>query len=276
MVTASPHADDPTAARRFVGLDECEIASMGSAPIPAELIEWFGKLGIPISEAYGLSEATGMVAWDPFEMRAGRVGRPVPGVDVRLDVDGEILVRGGNVFPGYLHDPEQTAAVVDADGWLRTGDIGTFDADGYLSIVDRKKDIIITAGGKNVSPANIEALLRACPLVDQACVLGDGRPYLVALVVPDVVAATAFGREHGVTVDAAAQVAADPVLRAELDRAVAAVNERLSRPEQVKRILVLPDEWTPGSGLLTPTFKIRRAEIARRYRDEVAALYDAG
>ena len=184
MVLASPSAYDPEAARRFVGLDACEIASMGSAPIPAELIAWFAGIGVAISEAYGLSEATGLVAWDPFEMRPGSVGRPVPGIEVRLDADGEILVRGGNVFPGYLHDPEQTAAIVDDDGWLHTGDVGGFDDDGYLRIVDRKKDIIITAGGKNVSPANIEALLRACPLVDQACVLGEGRPYLVAIVVP--------------------------------------------------------------------------------------------
>ncbi len=276
MVVASPFADDPDAARRFVGLDACEIASMGSAPIPAELIAWFAGIGIPISEAYGLSEATGLVAWDPFELRAGSVGRPVPGIDVRLDDDGEILVRGGNVFPGYLHDPEHTAAVIDDDGWLRTGDIGTFDDDGYLRIVDRKKDIIITAGGKNVSPANIEALLRACPLVDQACVVGDGRRYLVAIVVPDVPAAHDAADDASIDPGDRAALAVHPRVLAALDREVADVNARLSRPEQVKHLLVTADEWTPQSGLLTPTLKIRRPQIAARYAAEIENLYRDG
>ena len=268
-------AESLVTARRSIGLDSCEIAAMGAAPIPPELIEYFASVGVSISEAYGMTESTGMISWDPFELRAGSVGRPVPGVEIRIADDGEILTRGGNVFAGYLHDPEQTAATIDADGWLHTGDIGTLDADGYLRIVDRKKDIIITGGGKNVAPSNVEAALRACALIDQACVVGDGRPYLVAALVLDPIAARAWAVENGVEATDVAALASDPSLLAELARAIDDVNTRFSRPEQVKRFLVLGEEWTPDSGMLTPTFKIRRAAIAERYRDEIDALYAA-
>ena len=185
------------------------------------MLHFFRSIGLPFSEIYGMSENTGGMTWDPYRVRPGTVGRPYPGVEVRLLDDGEVVCRGGIVSRGYLDDPERTAETFDADGWLHTGDIGRLDADGYLSIVDRKKELIITAGGKNVSPANIEARLKSLPLVGQACVVGDARPYLVALLVLDPEVAPVWARAEGLAATDLASLAADPSVRAELERGVA-------------------------------------------------------
>jgi len=260
-------------ARQLLGLDDLRIAVTAAAPIPVEVLQFFRSAGVPLSELYGLSESTGPMAWDPFRVKPGTVGRAVPGMELRLADDGEVLGRGGNIFRGYLDDPERTAEALDADGWLHTGDIGRIDDEGYLRIVDRKKELIITAGGKNVSPANLEAALKAQPLIGQACVVGDGQPYLAALLVldPDVVPAWAAG--HGASGTTLAELAVDPVVRAEVEREVDVANERFSHAESIRRFTVLTAEWLPDSEELTPTMKLKRRGIAAKYAKEIAALY---
>jgi long-chain acyl-CoA synthetase len=261
-------------ARQLLGLDDLRVAVTSAAPIPVEVLRFFRSAGVPLSELYGMSESSGPMTWDPFRVKLGTVGRAIPGMEVRLAGDGEVIGRGGNVFRGYLNDPERTAETLDADGWLHTGDIGVLDDEGYLRIVDRKKEIIITAGGKNVSPANLEAALKAQPLIGQACVIGDGEPYMAALVVldPDVLPAWAASNgAHGTTVQ---ELARDPVVLAEIEREVAAANERFSHAEAIREYTVLPDEWLPDSEELTPTMKLKRRGIAQKYAREIAALYD--
>jgi long-chain acyl-CoA synthetase len=257
--------------RAAIGLDACEVAFSGAAPVPAEVIDFLRDIGLPMSEVYGMSENTGGMTWEPRLVRPGRVGTAYPGVEVVTAADGEVLCRGPIVFSGYLDDPERTAEALDADGWLHTGDIGEFDADGYLRIVDRKKELIITAGGKNVSPANVEALLKSVPLVGQAMAVGEGRPYLVALVTldPDAIAAGHPGRS-------AAELAADPAVVAEVVRGIAVASTRLSRVEQPRRVVVLAEDWLPDSDLLTPTMKLKRRGVLARYGDEIEAMYAGG
>jgi long-chain acyl-CoA synthetase len=257
--------------RAMVGLDECRIAFSGAAPIPAEVIDFLRDLGLNMSEVYGMSENTGGMTWEPYLVKSGRVGRAYPDTEVITADDGEVLCRGGIVFKGYLNDPERTAEALDAEGWLHTGDIGEFDEDGYLKIVDRKKELIITAGGKTVSPANIEAALKTIPLVGQAMAVGDGRPYLVALLTidPDV-AKSRFGER------ALADIAADPDVVAELAQQVAEVNERLSRVEHVRRFALLGQEWLPDSETLTPTMKLKRRGVLSAYGDLVEEMYAGG
>jgi len=257
--------------RAAVGLDQVEYCMSGAAPIPPEVIDFLRDIGLPMSEVYGMSENTGGMTWEPFKVKAGRVGTAYPGVEVITADDGEVLCRGPIVFPGYLDDPERTAEALDADGWLHTGDIGEFDDDGYLKIVDRKKELIITAGGKNISPANVEAVLKTIPLVGQAMAVGDNRPYLIALLTldPDAVAS----RFPGQTL---ADVAADPEVVAEIARDVAEANARLSRVEQPRRIVILGEDWLPDSDVLTPTMKLKRRGVLSRYGDIVESMYAGG
>jgi long-chain acyl-CoA synthetase len=261
-------------ARQLLGLDDLRIAVTAAAPIPVEVLQFFRSAGVPLSELYGLSESTGPMAWDPFRVKPGSVGRAIPGMELRLADDGEVLGRGGNIFRGYLADPERTAETLDADGWLHTGDIGVLDDEGYLRIVDRKKELIITAGGKNVSPANLEAALKAQPLIGQACVVGDDEPYLAALLVLDPDVAPAWAASNGATGTAPAELARDPIVLAEIQREVDVANERFSHAEAVREFTVLPDEWLPDSEELTPTMKLKRRVIAQKYAREIAALYD--
>jgi long-chain acyl-CoA synthetase len=257
--------------RAAVGLDRAEFVFSGAAPVPPEVIDFLRDIGLPMSEVYGMSENCGGMTWEPFLVKAGRVGRAYPGVEVITADDGEVLCRGPIVFSGYLDDPERTAEALDADGWLHTGDIGEFDADGYLKIVDRKKELIITGGGKNVSPANVEAVLKTVPLVGQAMAVGDAKPYLVALLTldPDAVATRYPGRSI-------ADVAADADVVAEIARDVAVANERLSRVEQPRRVIVLGEDWLPDSEVLTPTMKLKRRGVMSRYGDQVDAMYSGG
>jgi long-chain acyl-CoA synthetase len=246
--------------RRRLGLERCEVAVCAAAPVPSEVLTFFHAIGVPILELYGLSETSAVTtANPPARPRIGTVGLPVPGVELRLADDGEVLVRGDLVMRGYRNRPDQTGEAIDADAWLHTGDVGVLDEDGYLRIVDRKKDLIINAAGKNMSPANIESTLKAASgLIGQACVIGDGRPYNVALLTPDAEASAALERE---------------ALHAEIAAAVERANERLARVEQIKRYRLLEHDWAPGGAELTPTMKLKRRSIEKRYAGEIEALY---
>lgn len=258
--------------RERIGLDQLKYIFSGAAPLPVDVFRFFRAIGLPFSEIYGMSENTGGMTWDPYAVKPGTVGRAYPGCEVKLLDDGEVVCRGGIVSRGYLDDPERSAETFDADGWLHTGDIGRLDEDGYLSIVDRKKELIVTAGGKNISPANIEAELKSLQLVGQACVVGDSRPYLVALLVLDPEVAPVWARANGLPDDLTA-LAADPTVRAELERGVAEVNARFSQVEGIKRFAVLGDEWVPDSPQLTATMKLKRRGVLSAYADEIETLY---
>ena len=261
--------------RARLGLDEVEHFVVGAAPTPPEVLEFFLALGIPICELWGMSELSCVATINPADrIKIGTVGPPLPGVELRIADDGEVFVRGDVVMAGYRNQPERTAATIDADGWLATGDVGEIDEDGYLRIVDRKKELIINAAGKNMSPANIESALKsASPLIGHACVIGDGRPYNVALIVLDPDAASAFARERELDGDALGGLAATEAAIEAVAEGVARANERLSRVEQIKRFRILDGEWEPGGDELTPTMKLRRRPIAEKYADEIEALY---
>ncbi len=259
--------------RQLVGLDALKFAITGAAPIPPELIRWYRAIGVPMSEIYGLSETTGPMTWDPYEVRVGTVGRAFPGVDVLLGDDGEVLCRGGNVFVGYLDDPDKTADALDAGGTFHSGDIGEVDDQGYVRIVDRKKELIITAGGKNVSPANLEAALKTVVPIGQACAVGDNRPFVSALVVLDPEVAPGWFRERGIEAGSLAELAADPRVHDELQRTVDEVMTRFSTAERVRKIAVLSDEWLPDGDELTPTSKLKRRGILGKYAAEIEGIY---
>ena len=250
--------------RAMLGLDEVEWFGVSAAPTPPEVIEFFLAIGIEICELWGMSEASATVTVNPpGRVRIGTVGPPLPGIEVKLAEDGEVMVRGPIVMKGYRNMPERTAETLTEDGWLLTGDVGEFDEAGYLKIVDRKKELIINAAGKNMSPAGIEAKLKAeTPLIAQAVAIGDRRPYNVALLVldPETLAA------RGLSADS-------PEVTAEVERAVEGANARLARVEQIKRYRVLEQAWEPGGEELTPTLKLKRRPIADKYAAEIDALY---
>ncbi len=248
-------------------------AISGGAPLAKEVGEFFLALDIPILEGYGQSECTTACTVNlPGQIRFGTVGRPFPGFEVRTAEDGEILVRGETVFAGYLNDEEATRQTLDADGWLRTGDVGWFDADGFLTLTDRKKDIIVTAGGKNVSPQNLESALKGIPLVSQALVVGDRRPYVAALLTLDEDEAGKWAKERGWSVDFGA-LSSSPELRDELQTAVDRVNDGLARFEQIKRFAVLPRDFSAEEGEVTPTLKLRRRISEQHFAAEIERLY---
>ena len=225
-------------------------------------------------EGWGMTELTNAATIShPGRARTGAVGTACPGIEVRLAGDGEVLVRGPLVMRGYYKDPARTAGTLDRDGWLHTGDIGTLDAAGQLRIVDRKKELIITSGGKNISTAMVESLLQRHPLIGQACVIGDRRNYLTALIVLDGEAAPAWARRHGIAADGLAELAAHPQVLAEVAAGVRRANQDLARAEQVRRFTLLPAEWTAETGELTPTLKRRRQVIAERYTADIERLY---
>ena len=259
--------------RRRLGLDELRYAFSGAAPLARDVFVFFRAIGLPFSEIYGMSENTGGMTWLPYDATPGHVGRPYPGTEVRLADDGEVLCRGGIVSRGYLDDPERTAETFDADGWLHTGDVGEWDEHGNLRIVDRKKELIVTSGGKNVSPANIEARLKASPLVGQAMVVGDSRPYLVALVVLDAEVAPAWAAARGMTGRTMAELADEPVIRAEIERVVSEANRTVSGPERIRRWALLGEEWRPDSDQLTATMKLKRRGVLATYGPLVESLY---
>jgi long-chain acyl-CoA synthetase len=259
--------------RGLIGLDECQLAVTGAAPIPAELIRWFRAIGIPLAEVYGMSENSGPMAFEAHRVKPGTVGRAIPGCEIRIAEDGEVLCRGGHVFQGYLNDPEKTAEALDADGWLHSGDIGELDDEGYLRIVDRKKELIITAGGKNISPANLEAALKTIPLVAQAAAIGDQRPFVSALVVLDPEVAPVWAAQNGLEGLSLAELAEHPKVIAEIESKLDEVMAPFNNAERVKKIKVIGEEWLPDSDLLTPTSKLKRRGILARYEAEIESLY---
>jgi long-chain acyl-CoA synthetase len=263
-------AFDPV--KNTLGLDQVRFAISGAAPITRELLEWYNAVGIPLSEIYGMSESSGPMTWAPVQLKAGTVGPEIPGCEVVLAEDGEVVCRGGNVFEGYLNDPQKTGETL-IDGWLHSGDIGELDDDGYLKIIDRKKELIITAGGKNISPANLEAALKTVPLVGQAFAIGDERPFVAALVVLDPEVAPAWAKSHDVTYSSMAELAENPAIVAEIERGVAEAMRPFNHAEQVKKIKVMGEEWLPDSEELTPTSKLKRRGIRTKYAAEIEALY---
>ncbi len=260
--------------RSLLGLGDAEIAVSAAAPLPPEVGAFFAGLGMRILDVYGMTETTGAFTTNTLSaFKLGTVGQPVPGMEVRIADDGEILARGPLNSPGYLNLPDKTAELIDAGGWLHTGDIGSLDSDGFLSVVDRKKELIITSGGENVSPAAIENLLVAHPLIGQALAFGDRRPYLVALLTLDGDVAPGWARARGIEAGSLAALAEDPAVLAAVGEAVAAANARLARVQQVKTWRLLPVEWTAESEELTPTLKLKRRIVHAKYADVIDALY---
>jgi len=251
-----------------LGFDRARRLVSGAAPIAPDVLEFFASLDMPIREIYGQSEDSGPTSYNlPGQTKVGSVGAPLPGLQVKIADDGEILVRGPNVFLGYFKDPEATAEAL-VDGWLCSGDLGALDADGFLTITGRKKEIIITAGGKNIAPKNIEAALKQLPVVGEAVVIGDRRKYLTALITLDEAAAKLLApKAEG------AALAAAPAVRAAIQEQIDRVNEALARVEQIKRFAVLPRPFGIDTGELTPTLKIKRKVIAEKYAAEIDAMY---
>lgn len=261
--------------RAMLGLDQVIAIHVGAAPTPVEVLEFFHAIGLPLAELWGMSETCGAGAVNPPErIKIGTVGPPAPGVEIRLDDDGEVLIRSDVVMLGYRNLPDKTAEVMTEDGWLRTGDIGALDDDNYLKIVDRKKEIIINAAGKNLSPANVEAALKASsPLIGQAACIGDGRRYNVALIVLDSDFAPAWAAQHGIEDTSLEALAHDEQMRAAVQEGVDAANAKLARVEQIKYFTIVEGDWLPGGDELTPTMKLKRKPIDAKYAEAIEAMY---
>ena len=250
------------------------LAVSGAAPINPEILRFFDAAGVLVLEGWGMTEtSTAATISTPDDFKVGTIGKPFTGCEVKIAADGEILVKGANVFQGYHKNEEATRETI-VDGWLHTGDIGEIDSDGFITITGRKKDIIITAGGKNITPANLEAEIKQQPLVSQCVVVGDRRPYLVALVTLDPEEAVAYAKEHGLSEDPA-ELAANPDIRAAIEGHVEKINQNFARVEQVKKIAILPHDLSQESGELTPTLKVKRAVVATKHEQEIEQLYAA-
>ena len=288
-----------------LGLDALRIANSGAAPMPQHTAAFWVEVGVPLADVYGLSEVAGTATVEPRRIVIGTAGRALPGLELRLvhpdtgaevaaqaagelraaagespatagelrAAEGEVLLRGPIVFTGYLDDPVRTAEVLDADGWFHTGDIGTVDADGYLRIVDRKKELIVTSGGKNIAPALIEAALKESPLIGLACAIGEGRPSMTAILMLDPEYAPAWAREQGLPT-ALPSLAREPMLLKAVDAAVAYANQRFNAVERVRRYTVVGDTWLPDTDVLTPTAKLKRRGVAARYASEIDEMYE--
>jgi long-chain acyl-CoA synthetase len=261
--------------REMLGLDRAIAVNVGAAPTPVEVLEFFHALGIELAELWGMSETCGVGTCNrPGEVRIGTVGPPEPGVEIKIADDGELLVRGDCVMRSYRNAPDKTAEAIDADGWLHTGDIGSIDDDGFLRIVDRKKEIIINAAGKNMSPANIEAAIKSSsPLIGQAICIGDGRRYNTALIVLDADFAPQWAAKQGIEDTAFEDLPREePVIDA-VRSAIEQANGHLSRVEQIKDFTIVPGDWLPGGDELTPTMKLKRRPIEAKYEAEIDAMY---
>ena len=261
--------------RKQLGLDEALAVNAGAAPTPLEVLEFFHAIGIPVGELWGMSETCGLGAINPPDrIKLGTVGPPTPGIEIRLDDDGEVLVKADCVMPGYRNLPEKNDETFTEDGWLRTGDIGELDEDGYLKIVDRKKELIINAAGKNMSPANIEAHLKtASPLIGQAVAIGNGRSYNVALITLDPDYAPVWAKQNGLDGKSIEELAGEEKARETVQAAVDDANAKMARVEQIKKFTILPEPWEPGGDELTPTMKLKRKPIDEKYAEEIEALY---
>ena len=263
-----------SAIRGKLGLDQVRAAVTGAAAISPEVLEFVLALGIPCSEVWGMSETSCVVTMNrPGAIRIGTVGQAVPCAQLRIAEDGELLVSGPLLMKGYRNDPEKTSDAIDSDGWLHTGDIGEIDADGYVRLIDRKKEIIVNAAGKNMSPANIEGALRAaCPMLGGAVAIGNDRPYNVALLALDPDALAVFAEQHGLS-GTHEELSRHPVVLESIAKSVEEANSKLSRVEQIKKYTVLPTIWEPSGDELTPTMKLKRKPIDAKYAEEIDKLY---
>ncbi len=262
--------------RERMGLDKVRVAATGASAIAPDALAFMLALGVPVLEVWGMSETSAVVTMNPPDgIRIGTVGKVVPGgSEIMLAADGELLVRGPLLMKGYRNDPVKTAEAIDTDGWMHTGDIATIDDEGYVRIVDRKKELIINAAGKNMSPQNIEGAVKvACPLVMSVVAIGDDRPYVTALLTLDPDACAAYGAKVGLADASPAVLAQDDTVRALIQAGVDQANEKLSRVEQIKKFALLPSSWEPGGDELTPTMKLKRTPIAKKYAPEIDALY---
>jgi long-chain acyl-CoA synthetase len=251
----------------------CEYAVSGGAPLGERLGHFYRGIGLTVLEGYGLTETTAaLTANVPDAVKIGTVGRPFPGTTVRVADDGELVFRGGQVFAGYWGNEEATREALQRDGWFHTGDVGEVDDEGFVRITGRKKEILVTAGGKNVAPAVLEDRLRAHHLVDQCIVVGDGQPFIAALVTLDAEAVPAWAEAHGKP-GTVADLVDDADLQAEVQAAVDEANKAVSKAESIRKFTILAEDWTEEGGQLTPSLKLKRNVVMREFRDEVAALY---
>ncbi|MEZ5159633.1 MAG: long-chain fatty acid--CoA ligase [Marmoricola sp.] len=260
--------------KSLLGLDRVEWAVSASAPMPLEVARFFAGLGFKIYDVYGMTETTAAVcSGGPSDFKMGTVGRAMDGVEIKLGEDGEILTRSKLNTPGYMANPDATAALIDDDGWLHTGDIGELDDEGFLKIVDRKKEMIILSSGKNIAPSNIENYLKESPVIGHAMVVGDDLNFVAALLTLDVEILTALAPKLGLEDTSPSALAVNPVVAGMVKQAVESANEKVSRPEQVKAYEILPVEWTAESEELTPTLKLKRRVITKAYADQIDRLY---
>ncbi len=261
--------------REMLGLDQVIAVNVGAAPTPVEVLEFFHALGIELAELWGMSETCGFGTCNrPGKVKIGTVGPPSPGAEVKLADDGELLIRGEFVMMGYRNQPERTSEAVDRDGWLHTGDIAEIDEEGYVKLVDRKKELIINAAGKNMSPANIEAAIKTgSPLIGQACCIGDRRPYNTALVVLDADYAPQWAGQHGLEAKSLQELAQEPRVIEAVQAGIDSANQHLARVEQIKKFEIVRGDWIPGGDELTPTMKLKRKPIAAKYEREIEAMY---
>jgi long-chain acyl-CoA synthetase len=277
VAEAAAQADEQmfAALREQLGLDQLVAVNVGAAPTPLEVLEFFHAIGIPVGELWGMSETCGVGSVNPPDrVKLGTVGPPTPGIELKLDEDGEVLIKADCVMPGYRNLPDKNEETFTEDGWLRTGDIGEFDEDGYLKIVDRKKELIINAAGKNMSPANIESHVKtASPLIGQAVAIGNARPYNVALITLDPDYAPVWAKHSGLDEKSIPELAEEEKTRETLQAAVDEANSKMARVEQIKKFTILPEPWEPGGDELTPTMKLKRKPIDEKYAEQIEALY---
>jgi long-chain acyl-CoA synthetase len=263
-----------TLLRSKVGLDKCTTAITSTAPCRVEVHEFWAALGLPLYEVWGMSELTGPATVVPMDdHQAPSIGKAMPGVEVKLAEDGELLVRGGNVMVGYYKEPAKTAETIDADGWVHSGDIGELGPNGQFRIIDRKKELIITSAGKNISPANLESVAKSSPIIGQAAAVGDGRNFISVLVTLDPQVAPGWAKAHSIEASSVAELSQHPAVIDEVRRALIAGNSHLSRVEQFKRFTILQHEWTPDTEELTPTLKLKRRVISKKYEPQIEAMY---
>jgi long-chain acyl-CoA synthetase len=260
--------------RRMLGLDRCRIAFTGAAPISPDLIRWYLALGIDMHEVYGQTENCGVATLMPMErIKLGSVGKAVPWGEVTLSPEGEILIRGDFLFMGYLNQPEKTAEAIDARGWLHTGDVGTIDNEGFVKITDRMKDIIITSGGKNITPSEIENQLKFSPYISDAVVVGDKRPYLTCLVMIDQENVEKFAQDHDIPFTNYASLCRAIEIQDLIRREIEAVNGSFARVETIKKFHLIERQLTPEDEELTPTMKLKRSFVNKRYAAEIEVMY---
>jgi long-subunit acyl-CoA synthetase (AMP-forming) len=259
----------------MLGLDQVSAINVGAAPTPVPVLEFFHAIGLPLAELWGMSETCGGGSVNPpARVKIGTVGPAAPGVELKLAEDGELLIRGDLVMRGYRGLPDKTAETIDTDGWLHTGDIAQIDSDGYVKIVDRKKEIIINAAGKNMSPANIEATLKsASPLIGNAVCIGDAKPYNTALIVLDADFAPAWAAQNGLEGKSLEELAREDAIRTVVQKGVDEANTTLARVEQIKKFVIVEGDWLPGGDELTPTMKLKRKPIAAKYDAAIGGMY---